>query len=88
MVYVDDIIVTGNDSEEQVQFKDNLSKTFEIKNLGILKYFLGIEVAYSKTGIFLSQRIYILDLLHEIGLLGGKGASTPMEFNVKLCDQG
>ena len=88
LVYMDDIIVTRNDCEEQVQLKDNLSKTFEIKDLGILKYFLGIEVAYSKAGIFLSQRKYILDLLHETSLLGGKGASAPMECNVKLCDQG
>ena len=86
LVYVDDIIVTGNDCEEQVQLKDNLSKIFEIKDLGILKYFLSIEVAYSKAGIFLFQRKYILDLLHETGLLGGKGASTSVEFNVKLCD--
>ena len=60
----------------------------KLKDLGILKYFLGIEVAYSKVDIFLSQRKYILDLLHETGLLGGKGASTPVEFNVKLCDKG
>lgn len=55
-----------------------------MKQLGDLKYFLGIEVARSKNGIFLSQRKYILDLLNETGTLGCKPASTPIEQNHKL----
>ena len=51
--------------EEQTNLKERLAKEFEIKDLGVLKYFLGIEVAYSKVGIFLSQRKYMLDLLTE-----------------------
>ena len=84
LVYVDDIVVTGNDITEQVILKQNLAKEFEIKELGVLKYFLGIEVAYSKDGIFLSQRKYIMDLLIETGLLGGKGSSIPVDPNLKL----
>ena len=84
LVYVDDIIVTRDDLEEQKQLKENQSKAFEIKDLGVLRYFLGIEVAYSKAEIFLSQRKHILDLLNETRLLGGKGAGTPIESNVKL----
>ena len=61
-----------------------MSQEFEIKDLGVLKYFLGIEVAYSKARIFLSQRKYILNLLQETGLLGSKGAGTPVDFNNKL----
>ncbi|KAJ9552518.1 hypothetical protein OSB04_016563 [Centaurea solstitialis] len=57
---------------------------FEIKELGKLKYFLGIEVAYSKEGIFLSQWNYILDLLKETGMLGFKPSNTPMEQGYKL----
>ena len=64
LVYVDDIIVIRNDRKEQAQLKDNLPKAFEIKDLRVLKYFLGINVAYSKAGIFLSERKYILDLFH------------------------
>lgn len=55
-----------------------------MKNLGGLKYFLGIEVARSKQGIFLSQRKYILDLLSKVGLLECKPADTPIIQNHKL----
>lgn len=55
-----------------------------MKQLGDLKYFLGIEVARSKHGIFLSQRKYILDLLSETGMLGCKPVDTPIEQNHKL----
>ncbi|KAK2985412.1 hypothetical protein RJ640_007354 [Escallonia rubra] len=65
IVYVDDIIVTGNDSNEKEALRKYLAKEFEIKDLGKLKYFLGIEVARSKEGIFVSQQKYVLDLLEE-----------------------
>ena len=85
LVYIDDIVVTGNNEEQQQQLlKQNLAKDFEIKDLSVLKYFLRIEVAYSKTGIFLSQRKYVLDLLAKIGLIGGKGVGTPVDPNTKL----
>ena len=63
LVYVDDIIVTGNDEREKHDVKQRLAKEFEIKELGKLKYFLGIEVAYSTQGIFISQQKYATDLL-------------------------
>ena len=55
-----------------------------MKDLGQLKYFLGIEVSRSKTGICLSQRKYVLDLLAETGMLACKPVDTPMEMNHKL----
>ena len=63
------MIVTGNDSDEMKALKEYLSKEFEMKDLGSLKYFLGIEVSRSSKGIFLSQRKYTLDILHETGML-------------------
>jgi hypothetical protein len=63
IVYVDDMIITGDDIEEISRLQEKLSTEFEMKNLGGLKYFLGIEVGRSRQGIFLSQRKYILDLL-------------------------
>ena len=82
--YVDDIIVTGNDEREKHDVKQRLEKEFEIKKLGKLKYFLGIAVAYSTQGIFISQQKYVIDLLAEIGKIGCKPISTPMDSNHKL----
>jgi Reverse transcriptase (RNA-dependent DNA polymerase) len=64
--------------------KRNLKQKFEIKDLGKLKYFLGIEIAHSKKGLFLSQMKYVLDLLKETGKIGCKSLSTPIDSNIKL----
>lgn len=61
-----------------------LDAKFSIKDLGILKYFLGFEVARSTSGITLYQRRYCLDLLQDIGLLDAKLCSTPMDPTQKL----
>jgi hypothetical protein len=84
IVYVDDIVVTGNDIMEMGKLKTYLAKEFEIKDLGTLRYFLGIEVARSKEGIFVSQRKYVLDLLVETGMLACKPIDTPIEQNHRL----
>jgi hypothetical protein len=84
IVYVDDIIITGDDVKEMSQLQKQLATEFEMKNLGGLKYFLGIEVARSKQGIFLSQRKYILDLLTEVGMLECRPADTPIVQNHRL----
>lgn len=60
-----------------------LAEEFEVKDLGELKYFLGMLVAKTKSGIVVSQRNYVLDLLEEIGLLGCKLTETPMMANYK-----
>ena len=86
-VYVDDIVITGDDTLEITRLKENLSKEFEVKDLGQLRYFLGIEIARSPRGIVLSQRKYVLDLLNDTGMLGCRPASTPIEQNHKLCAQ-
>ena len=61
--------------------KKYLASEFEIKDLGSLKYFLGIEVACSKDRIFISQRQYVLDLLKETRMHGCKACDTPLEPN-------
>ncbi|RVW24406.1 Retrovirus-related Pol polyprotein from transposon RE1 [Vitis vinifera] len=84
IVYVDDIILSGNDMEELQNLKKYLSEEFEVKDLGNLKYFLGMEVARSRKGIIVSQRKYILDLLKETGMLGCKPIDAPMDSQKKL----
>ena len=86
LVYVDDMIVTGNDASEMRNLKQCLLKEFDIKELGRLKYFLGIEVAHSEQGIFISQQKYVLDLLRETWKLWCKPIDTPIEFNHGLCE--
>ena len=80
-VYVDDIVIIGDDVEEIKCLKENLGRAFEVKDLGPLRYFLGIEIARSPKGIVLSQRKYVLDLLAETGMLGCGPCSTPMDKN-------
>ena len=57
---------------------------FELKDLGSLKYFLGIEVARSKNGISMNLRKFSLDLLTETGMLDCKSIDTPIEVNHHL----
>jgi len=56
LVYVDDIIVIGSDEKEKLRLKTQLAQEFKMKELGKLKYFLGIEVAYSRQWIFICQQ--------------------------------
>lgn len=84
IVYVDDIILTGDDSPELKRLKERLAEEFKIKDLGALKYFLGMEFARFEEDIFVNQRKYVLDLLGEIGMLRCKTAEIPMEPNIKL----
>lgn len=67
LIYVDDLIISGNDSSAIVRFKKYLGECFHMKDLGTLKYFLGIEVSRSSEGIFLCQRKYTLDIIEETG---------------------
>ncbi|KAL5563008.1 hypothetical protein UlMin_032755 [Ulmus minor] len=89
LVYVDDVIIASNNQEAIVDLKSDLNSRFKLKDLGDVKYFLGLEIAKSSAGICVSQRKYVLDLLSDFGYLGCKPASTPMEANIKLSmDEG
>ena len=88
MVYVDDIVITGSDSTRISSRKSFLHCQFHTKDLGMLRYFLGVEVMRSKHGIFLSQRKYVLDLLSETGKLGAKPCGSHMAPSVHLTREG
>lgn len=78
------IIITKDNIVELDALKGYLGSEFELKDLEVLKYLLGMEVVRSKTGIFLTQRKYVLHLLQYTRMLGCKLAVTPMKPNVKL----
>ena len=90
IIYVDDMIFTGNEEEGISELQRYLASEFEMKDLGGLKYFLGIEVYRLRLGIFLSQKKYVLDLLAETGMLDCKPVDTPIIQNhclAKYSDQ-
>ena len=84
LVYVDDIVLAGKDTSACSKFKEYFHAYFSIKDLGSLKYFLGLEVAHGPKGLFLSQRKYALKIIDECGLLGTKPSASPTEENHKL----
>ena len=86
LVYVDDLLVAGNDLSVISKLKSFPAQTFKIKDLGTLKYFLSLEVARSPAGIFLNQRKYALDILTDSGHLGARPTHFPMEQNLKFND--
>ena len=83
LVYVDDIIITGSDTVLISKLKNMLHSTFQMKDLGDLKYFLGLEVHSRDQGIFLNQHKYVRDLIELAGLKEATAVDTPMEVNVK-----
>ncbi len=89
VIYVDDLIITGDSDEDIYDLKKLLKQDFEMKDLGGLCYFLAIEVIQSPKGIWLLQRQYALNKLLEYGMTGCKPISIPLEQNVKLsADEG
>ncbi|KAH9782940.1 retrovirus-related pol polyprotein from transposon RE2 [Citrus sinensis] len=84
LVYVDDILVTGPDSALLEEFITKLSKAFALKDLGLIAYFLGVEVCYTTHGMHLSQTKYIKDLISKASMQNCKGSDTPFSTGFKL----
>jgi hypothetical protein len=84
LVYVDDIVLAGNSSLEIQNVKLFLDQKFKIKDLGKLRYFLGLEIARSPQGIFVNQRKYTLELLQDSGFLAAKPVNIPFNPTTKL----
>lgn len=84
IVYVDDIILVGPIMPEFDSLKQVLNSKFCIKNLGELKFFLGLKVAHSTKGFSICQRKYCLELLETLGTSNCKPASTLLDPTIKL----
>nr|XP_018623455.1 uncharacterized mitochondrial protein AtMg00810-like [Nicotiana tomentosiformis] len=84
LIYVDNLLITGSHPTLIEDAKMTLHNRFKVKDLGELRYFLGIEVLRSKNGTLLNQRKYALDLISQVALSGCKPAKTPLELNQKL----
>ncbi|GJT29738.1 retrovirus-related pol polyprotein from transposon TNT 1-94 [Tanacetum coccineum] len=78
LVYVNDIIVTSNNKGTIDNIICQLRSAFALKDLGPLNYFLGIKIVLHVSGILLSQKKYILELLQSVGLSNCNSVSSPM----------
>lgn len=84
LVYVDDLLISGNCTDSIASLKSLISKTFHMKDLGSLTYFLGLEIHRDESGIFMSQKEYTLDIIKEYGLSNAKPVLLPMDSHIKL----
>jgi hypothetical protein len=83
-VYVDDLIIMGEQFSELIQFQEEMKKVFRMSDLGALSYYLGIEVRQGSRGMELCQRSYATKLLEKAGLSDCNSCTTPMEPKLKL----
>ena len=83
-MYVDNILLIGNNPDCVTSLKKLLDDRFGLKDLGSLRYFLGLEVARTEASISLTQRKYALEILKDTGFLGSKPVRFSMEQNLRL----
>ena len=83
-LYVDDMLVTGSNSRLLAKFKLEMQNVFEMSDLGAMSYFLGMEIHQSSSGIFVSKKKYVVDVLKKFKLDSCKEAATPLAQNEKI----
>ena len=88
LLYVDDMIITGDDLSGIQELNDFLSQQFEMKDLGHLSYFLDLEITHSTDGLYITQAKYASELLSQAGLTDSKTVDTPVELNAHLTPIG
>eukprot|EP00253_Pinus_taeda_P004661 PITA_04661 len=87
VLYVEDVIFTGNDDYLIKNFKSVMKEEFEMTDMGLLRYFLGIEVDQNEIGIFISQARYVNEVLGRFNMQECKAAITPMVMGLKLSKE-
>ncbi|KAF7843277.1 Retrovirus-related Pol polyprotein from transposon TNT 1-94 [Senna tora] len=87
LLYVDDMIITGSNEAEISHLRNDLSTRFEMKVLGEVGCFLGLEVEKGDKGYFISQKIYAKNLLQRFGMGESRESPTPMELNHKMKNE-
>ena len=85
-LYVHDMLIIGSDSKIIQQFIDEMQKVFEMTDLGLMQYFLGIEVKQSNKGIFICQQKYTYDILKNFNMEECKPMCTLMVTSEKLSN--
>jgi hypothetical protein len=83
-LYVDDLILTGSNVKMIEEFKKDMVNKYEMSDMGLLHYFLGIEVYQDKEEVFISQRMYAEIFLRKFKMIGCKPMATPLAINEKL----
>jgi hypothetical protein len=87
-VYVDDMVITGTSVAAIDEFKKEMMSAFKMSDLGLLSYYLGIEVIQKPGKILLGQAAYAEKLLEKVGMESCNPASVPMEPKLKLSKHG
>ena len=88
LLYVDDMIITGDNLSGNQELKDFLSQQFEMKDLRHLNYFLGLEITHSTNGLYITQVKYASKPLSRARLTDSKTVNTPVELNAHLTPTG
>ncbi|XP_022151647.1 uncharacterized protein LOC111019555 [Momordica charantia] len=83
-LYVDDLLVTGSDNNQIEVFKQEMMKVFEMVDLGLMHYFLGMEIQQGQNEVFLCQKKYMREILKRFNMEECKSVNTPMVQKEKL----
>ncbi|XP_016672993.1 uncharacterized mitochondrial protein AtMg00810-like [Gossypium hirsutum] len=86
-LYVNDLLVAGGDRELLVNFKTKIQQHFDMSDLGLMSYFLAMEVTQAEKGIWLSQKTFAMKILNKFSMENCKATSTPVAVGEKLSSQ-
>ncbi|XP_070023045.1 uncharacterized mitochondrial protein AtMg00810-like [Nicotiana sylvestris] len=82
--YKERLVAKGNNPSLFEGFKKDMSREFEMTDVGLMSYYLGLEVKQMEDGIFISQESYTKEILKKFNMLDCNPVNTPMESGTKL----